>query len=60
MEILANKMTNEWVPTLAALAPEAGCYMSEVIPTVSTFSLLPCHFRCQEVQVANHRTGRLG
>ena len=30
MDILAKKMTDEWVPTLTALAPDSGCYMSEV------------------------------
>ena len=30
MDVLAKKMTNEWVPTLTALAPDSGCYMSEV------------------------------
>ena len=30
MQVLANKMTNEWVPVLSALAPSAGAYMNEV------------------------------
>ena len=30
MKVLAKKMTDEWVPALAKLAPQSGCYMSEV------------------------------
>nr|ANM86569.1 putative FAD oxidase [Cladonia uncialis subsp. uncialis]AUW31352.1 putative isoamyl alcohol oxidase [Cladonia uncialis subsp. uncialis] len=32
MENLATQMTNKWVPSLTALAPESGCYMSEADP----------------------------
>lgn len=30
MAVNANKMTEKWVPSLAALTPGAGCYLSEV------------------------------
>ena len=30
MKVLADKMTNKWVPALKVLAPDAGAYMSEV------------------------------
>jgi hypothetical protein len=29
MKILADRMTNEWVPILTELTPDSGCYMSE-------------------------------
>ena len=38
MKTLATRMTNEWVPALATLAPQAGCYLSEVIPTEHSFT----------------------
>jgi len=44
MKVAADKMTNEWVPALAALAPESGCYMNEVsyhFYLHITMSLLP-------------------
>jgi len=30
MAVNAKKMTEKWVPSLAALTPGAGCYLSEV------------------------------
>lgn len=30
MDILAKRMTDEWVPALTALAPGSGCFMNEV------------------------------
>ena len=41
MKTLADRMTHEWVPALAALAPDAGAYMNEVIFPVGRFAAFP-------------------
>lgn len=40
MAISAKRMTEEWVPKLAAVAPNSGCYMSEVTAHAEEFHIV--------------------